>query len=343
MDWQNVIGIDIGGANLKYARVDGRAWSTPFPMWKRPDDVAATLVCDLQQRFADRPIDGLAITITGELADCFANRAEGITHLVRQAVLAAQQLQVPEPRFYGVDGGLHDHDFASSHPDLIAAANWHALASFVGHSIAPDALLIDVGSTTTDIVPIADGCVATKSKTDHDRLLEGSLVYIGCQRTPVCALVDRLNFADHSIPVMNEVFATMDDAQLLLRQAGEDPTDRGTADGQPRTVAAAKSRMARMLGLDRRQVSEEEFESMAVQVMDAARLPIQNAIHRLHAGTPFVVSGHGHGLLDGVIAAANVEVIDLADRLNPEAARCAPSYAVAQLMQRHRFVSSSAG
>ena len=63
-------------------------------------------------------------------------------------------------------------DFHSSHDacrdaDRIAAGNWHALANFVGKSFCSDGLLIDIGSTTTDIIPILQGAVATTARTDY--------------------------------------------------------------------------------------------------------------------------------------------------------------------------------
>ena len=41
----------------------------------------------------------------------------------------------------------------------------------------PDSLLIDIGTTSTDIIPIVDGEVAALGWTDPDRLASGELVY----------------------------------------------------------------------------------------------------------------------------------------------------------------------
>ncbi|MDG2224517.1 MAG: hydantoinase/oxoprolinase family protein [Rubripirellula sp.] len=336
MELSSVIGIDIGGANLKYACLDGRAWSRSFPMWKQREQVRSAITKDLCTHFdlggdlgGDfREQQTLAITITGELADCFVDRAEGVQYLVAQAMDAAADLGISGVRFYGVDGTFHCGDSATRYPDLIAAANWHALANYVAREILPDALLIDVGSTTTDIVPIRDRQVATRAATDHERLNEGSLVYVGCRRTPVCALVDRLYFRGQSTPVMNELFATIDDAQLLLHFVDESPSDLDTADGQPRTCVAATNRLARMIGLDRRTVTPSEAEDMSAQIIAAARLRIAAGVETLGQGCPIVLSGHGRGLVD----LSGREVVKLADRLSADVARCAPSFAVAHLL-----------
>src|SRR5947208_2344005 len=86
---------------------------------------------------------------------------------------------------------------SSSAPDVArrqwlrtAAANWLATAVWAGR-FAPEgaALLIDAGSTTTDIVPLWNGRPMPLGLTDPDRLRTGELVYTGARRTPVCALL----------------------------------------------------------------------------------------------------------------------------------------------------------
>ena len=52
----------------------------------------------------------------------------------------------------------------------------------------PDALLIDVGSTTADVVPIVAGRVAATGRNDLERLQAGELVYTGVLRTNLAAI-----------------------------------------------------------------------------------------------------------------------------------------------------------
>ena len=237
-------------------------------MWRNPERLADAIIDDLGRFGA---IDALAVTMTGELADCFVDRAIGVEHIVSQICHSARRLGIEQVSFYGVDGRFRDADDARRDVDLVAAANWHALASFVAREISPDAVLVDIGSTTTDIIPIADGRIATAARTDHDRLTEGSLVYVGCRRTPVCALLDRLEFRGRRSRVMNELFATIDDARLVLGTADQDVGDCDTADGKPRTAEFAGNRLARMIGLDRRTLTAGEAEGLASQVLAAAK------------------------------------------------------------------------
>ena len=150
-----IVGIDIGGANLKLASESKQAHSCFFPMWRRPETLKDSL-CESLALFQD--VSAIAVVMTGELADCFADRAEGVLHIVEHTRRAAAERDIPSCYFYGVDG-LFREQVGTEDVDLIAAANWHALASYVGQSITPNALLIDIGSTTTDIIPIRNGRV----------------------------------------------------------------------------------------------------------------------------------------------------------------------------------------
>ena len=326
------MGADIGGANLKYASVDRAAHGRTFPLWLRPKELAQAITQDLRSFL---PIGQLAVTMTGELADCFPNRHIGVQHIVRHCMQAAKDLAIERVVFYGLDGNFHRADQvldpSLGETDLLAAANWHALANYVGKHVARGGLLIDVGSTTTDIVPIDGGCVAIESRTDFQRLGCGSLVYIGCRRTPVCALVDQLVFNGQSTPVMNEVFATMDDVRLLLGLQSESTDDTDTADGKGRTSEFAAGRLARMVGLDCRQVSLKQAEKLARQVHDSACRRIGKAIDLT---TPVerqcvILSGHGDDL---VPIPKHTKTLRLKEILGDEVARCAPAFAVAQLL-----------
>ena len=79
------------------------------------------------------------------------DRAMGVEHIVSHTCRAAKGVGIDGVSFYGVDGRFRDPDDALRDVDLVAAANWHALASFVAKEIAPDAVLVDIGSTTTDM------------------------------------------------------------------------------------------------------------------------------------------------------------------------------------------------
>lgn len=338
----DAIGIDIGGANLKYAHSSGESLAIEFPLWQRPDRLADQLRSDLKQL----PIaSSYGVTMTGELADCFLDRPEGVRRIAAQAIVAIEQHAGQTPRFYGLDGKFHDPDFVGEHPDLIAAGNWHALASFACREfqdqLAAYGLLIDIGSTTTDVIPISRDGVMTESRTDFDRLAEGSLIYLGAGRTPVCALVDDLPYAGRHVPIMREVFATIDDARLLLKIASVDAQDCGSADGKPRDRFHARNRIARMIGLDHRAVDESAAREMAAAIHQSCRLVLQQSLekllHRYSLRDDFtlIISGHGKDLIPGTFLSGR-ETISLSQELGDALSRSGPAYAIAKLLESEK-------
>ena len=57
----------------------------------------------------------------------------------------------------------------------VAGVNWVATAWLVSKFIK-NCIVVDIGSTTTDIIPIVDGKMVVKGKTDLERLSNGELV-----------------------------------------------------------------------------------------------------------------------------------------------------------------------
>lgn len=324
-----ILGLDIGGANLKAATGDRRAVSVPFPLWKQPDRLPAALA-ELVAKFPDA--EELAVTMTGELCDCFETKRDGVNAIIKAVRFASGGRPI---RVWSTDGVFLNSEEAEAHHMKVAAANWHALATFAGR-FAPHygALLLDIGSTTSDVIPMSDGMPHTYGETDWSRLQRRELVYIGVRRTPVCAV-----WSDR---VCAELFATTEDVYTLLGLLPEEPDTGDTADGRPQTTEYALARLARMLGADREELSDDHIIHFATRVhaevrrrlMDACRAAYYDQqspppLHRV------IVSGAGEFLARQVAAAAFPELGDrlfsLNHELGPEVSACAPAYAVAVL------------
>jgi probable H4MPT-linked C1 transfer pathway protein len=104
-------------------------------------------------------------------------------------------------RFYAGARGLVPAEAAESEGLRLASANWLAGAELVAASL-PEALFVDIGSTTTDLTPVRGGRVRARAQDDAGRLVSGELVYTGVVRTPVMALARVAPFAGHSVPLM---------------------------------------------------------------------------------------------------------------------------------------------
>ena len=208
-----VVGWDIGGVHLKAVRAEsGRivnAVQIAAPLRAGVEPLAEAFGrAKAELGSAQRHV----VTMTGELADTFSSRPEGVARL---AMLAAHELKGTPVSIYAGPAGYIRPDQAREHAGLVASANWHACASLIagrrGH-----ALFIDMGSTTTDVIPIMDGNVAARGYTDTQRLAAGELVYTGLVRGFVMATADRAPFKGAWMPLINENFANMADVHRTL-------------------------------------------------------------------------------------------------------------------------------
>ena len=322
-----VLGLDIGGANLKAAHSGGNVRVQPFPLWKHPGGLTQVL----RQLVDSMPdADVLAVTMTGELCDCFESKRQGVLAILDAVSAVAGNRSI---RVWTTGDGFVDLAAAREKPLQVAAANWLALATFAGQ-LFPEGtvLVIDVGSTTTDIIPIIRGRPTPKGLTDPDRLRSLELVYTGVRRTPLCAVLGG--------GVAAEFFATTLDVNLVLEQFAEDPTDNNTADGRPATRAAAHARLARMVCADAETKSLEETVKLAERALLRQVYQLTMAFDHVSRSLPVpprivVLAGEGEFLARLVLGQQNSfrngKAISLSETLGPEKSRSACAYALTVL------------
>jgi len=246
------IGWDVGGAHLKACLVDAGAvrdvaqW--PCPLWLGLDRLDEALA-RARERWPQAGSGGArhAVTMTGEMTDLFAHREDGV---LRLAAHLAEALGPSLRLFAGEAGFVAPHD-AGRHWTAIASANWRATAQAVAARL-PDALLLDIGSTTSDLIAVRDGRVAARADDDAGRLATGELLYQGVVRTPLCAVAPRVDVDGESVNVMNEFFATTADVHRLTGELDPAHDQSPTADGGPKTLEATCRRIARLIGRDGR-------------------------------------------------------------------------------------------
>jgi len=338
-----ILGLDIGGANIKAANEIGHAVSRPFAIWKYPEKLTEQIE-SIRQEFPDTT--KFAVTMTAELADCFATKSEGVRFILEQVTACADDAPIV---VWTTEGRFVSAEQASYKPTSVAAANWHALATWVGGKLPPpnelqsshhSSLLIDIGTTTTDFIPIISGVPAPVGLTDVSRLQSGELCYSGVKRTPLCAIAQSVPFRNGYCSLAAELFATTLDVYLMLGEIAEDETDLETANGRPATLAAAHDRIARALCGDRDEVSRDDALHIARFIADVQRQRLAGALERVvqraqESCRLVIVSGSGSFLARKLVAQnhrlAGADVQCLDDTLSPKIAEAACAFAVAQL------------
>jgi probable H4MPT-linked C1 transfer pathway protein len=324
----SLLGLDIGGANLKAAHTNGAACTHPFQLWKHPAELPEALRILLR---AVPGYDALAVTMTGELCDCYETKRQGVHAILDAVESVAEQAPI---RVWQTDGRFVDVAAARAAAHQTAAANWLALATFAGrYAPAGPVLLLDIGSTTADLIPLFDGNPCPLGRTDPARLRSRELIYAGVRRTPLCALL--------GTSVAAEWFATTHDVYLVLGDIPENPADTDTADGRPATVSAAQARLARMLCADAETCTAEATTNLAQEAharqLNLLRDALDQVVSRLPA-TPetVILAGSGEFLARKLCTRLRdksaIRLVSLTEQLGPTISTAACAYAVAVLL-----------
>jgi probable H4MPT-linked C1 transfer pathway protein len=333
-----LLGWDIGGVNIKVARVldDGRvvARSRPFELQRAPHDLILRLreLASAVGAPSDAAASRCAVTMTAELSQMFRSKGEGVG-FVLDAVEAA--FPGADTCVFAVDGRFLSPSVARALPMAVAAANWAATARLVAQRY-PTVVLIDIGTTTTDVIPIVDGEVVAQGTTDPARLASGELVYSGAVRTPVEAIVRDVPYQDGRASVSAEGFALIGDVHVWRGALRLDDYSVATPDRRAVTREFAGERLARVICADLELLDERGVSSIADAVAAQQITTIADAIRRVVSRHPAlgtaVVTGVGAFIAEAAARAAGLDVVWLADDIGEQAARYAPAAAVVLLL-----------
>lgn len=332
-----VAGFDIGGAHLKVTRAEhGRvvaAATAATPLWQGLDKLEAGFQ-ELEPIYRGAGLH--AFTMTGELSDIFPSREAGVTTLLKQIAerFPAESLVYAGPEgFVGIDA-------AANLTMDVASANWHATAALAGR-LAGDALLVDMGSTTIDIVALEAGAVANEGYTDAERLLTGELVYTGFTRTFLFGVASSAPVRGRLTPLMNEYFASIADAHRILGVLDEADDRHPSADGKEKTGVGSIARLARMIGRDTADLLPGEWRDIAAWFSEQQLRTVHDAAFRvagkLAAGAPIVGAGTGRWQIKRLAQRMERRFLDFADLIPADdairgaASSAAPATAMALL------------
>jgi probable H4MPT-linked C1 transfer pathway protein len=321
-----VIGWDVGGVNTKAARVEGgtvrELRSVPFEIQRAPGELAP-LIARLAREVGSTQESHHAVTMTAELSQYFLTKREGVSF-----VLDAFESALPrsEIQLYGTDGAFHRVNIGRGNPLLVAASNWTATAALVADKW-PDAVLVDIGTTTTDIIPVSSGIVVARGRTDPDRLRTAELLYLGALRTPVEAIVHEVPLGDSMAGVSAESFALAGDVYLWVGEIAEGDYTVPTPDGRAATRAGARDRLARVVCADRELLDDPAIDAIARHVARVQADRVARSLERVIAHHPsisrVVTAGLGSFIARraaGLVRPVPLEVAELGPRFTPAAA-----------------------
>lgn len=330
------VGIDIGGANTKAVFFQDCEvedyWLEHIPIWKGLEKLEVFLE-DLEESTEPQVV---AITMTGELSDVFNSKHEGVERLVR---MVGEIFSNSPTYFLSLRGDFLPADEALSSPEELSASNWVSSALFLGIDY-PNSLLIDVGSTTSDLIPIRDGNPDPQGWTDYGRLKTKELVYTGILRTPLSYLKSEVSLAGEKTGIAAECFANMADAYRVLGLIDESNYTCETPDGRGKSEEECMRRIARMfcsdlekIGEDRAIEAAEVFQEEQVSMLREAVEEVAER-HDLDKSDPILATGIGRRILAETAArrAGFEDIVDVAEAYDEIAALMTPAYGLGMLI-----------
>lgn len=351
----SVIGWDIGGAHVKAVMLDEqgqivRVSQQACALWKGLPLLEAAITHVLQDWQVESGMCTHAVTMTGELVDLFENRRQGVREIAQTV-----KHHIPGALFYKASAaqGAGFTATVAGEETHIASMNWHASAQcLASHTVNSSVLVVDIGSTTSDITLCDQQQVLPVGWSDAERMASQSLYYTGVVRTPLMALGPMIRWSEpgqshHQLRhIAAEYFATTADVYRVLGELAPQYDLAETADVHGRTVLDSMRRLARMVGHDVEDRPADVWHALALAFKNAQLDALQQAVQSMMAQSPSAVPATMIGL-----GAGNFLVGALAQRLKlsyqpatawmpasdpalkQDAEVCFPAYAVARLWQ----------
>lgn len=238
------LGVDIGGAHLKLVgtNIKKKVIFVSYlkcPIWEDINNLRLHLT-SLKAKI-DINYVICCITMTAELCDCFENRNSGVKKIFSIC------------KESGLNFFFFSNSFCAPTKKLctssVSSMNWLAPAVFLKEKIK-NAILIDFGSTTTDITIIQNYHLSNLGYTDFDRLKNSELVYTGIVRTPIFSISKSLLIEGMKLTIIPEQFSNMADIYRIRDSLPKNVDLFSTMDKKDKSKISSLKRVSRNFGFD---------------------------------------------------------------------------------------------
>ncbi len=322
-----ILGLDIGGANIKAGLVEvynGRIMESRttvryLPLWRVGKKKLSSELQEISTFLSQTDkLDDVGVTMTAELSDVFKSKKEGVKYVLKNVENIWSNTK---PLIVDNSGRLVTLNEGYSNYLTVSSANWAATAQVLTN-IFKNCVLIDVGSTTTDIVPIVDHKVSVSGRTDLERLATGELIYTGILRSSIPSIVHSIPVKGNETKIASEIFALSADVHLILGNISQGEYSTETADGRGKSQKECLSRLARTVCADSDFLGETELKKMADNIYSDQVKKIENGLKQVWSRDifekksiskmPIVTTGLGGRIL-GKEAASNLGFRNFSD------------------------------
>ncbi|WP_455646177.1 hydantoinase/oxoprolinase family protein [Methanosphaera sp.] len=263
------MGLDIGGANTDCVIIDLtdkqeiksiKSYKEYLPMWKDNEKLPE---CLMKLYNNDPEIEVICVSMTAELADSYNTKTEGVLDISKKVIETFPEKIV---KFVTFDG-LKDYTDILKNPLDAAAANWIGTVNAIKY-IKNNCIFMDMGSTTTDIIPLKNRKEIASGHTDTQRLGTGELVYTGMLRTNLATIVHEVPVNNTPTSVSSEIFTISADIHRILGNITEDEYTCDTPDGKNKDIESCKRRLCRLICADLDTLDDNEINNIAQYIYE---------------------------------------------------------------------------
>jgi len=350
----DILGLDVGGANVKAVGItlNDRGVSVSgvirryHPLWLRGIESLKQLLKEIKKEFSLKSGEYyVGVTMTAELSDVFKTKYEGVKTIVE--IVEDVYSDSKGVYYVTVDIDLIHSTKAVENYLRVAAANWAATAWLMKYKCYEwgihDAVLVDIGSTTTTIIPIVNCDVRVRGYTDPEKLTYGELVYTGVLRGNVATLVSSVPYRGFYTRVSSERFSLIGDIHLILGHISNEEYTTETADGRGKSLEEAIQRIARIICADSNIISPKEAVEIARYIYEKQILTVFEALMQVRSwlvsqgvnleGFTVITAGLGEFLAAEASRRAGFKkIVSINELIGEKVASVLPSYASALMV-----------
>ena len=339
------IGWDIGGAHLKSCVINNQKTVCSVDLcelWKTKE--LGYIIGQIIEQHAHNGIINNVITMSGEMCDIFENRDQGVKEILNYFKKFANTHVYT--RHCGIVNVKYNKKLQN-----IASANWHVIAKFMSKKLA-NAIIIDLGSTTTDFILIKNSKIINKRVDDFSGLSSQELLYVGCLRTPPYIFERSLRINKKDIHIIPENFSSLADVYRIIKKIPKSLYYSSTCDDKEKDIKACMVRFARNFGLDYKQ-KQHKFLVSAAQKISDLHSTILNKVIDYHIEKNFLSEknvkiiglGIGEEIIRDLCVKNHREYLDLStimgarmSRKNISPHHIAPAYFLAMMLKAERML-----
>ena len=330
------LGIDIGGAHIKIVGLDKQKkiilvkyikfyfWKNKAKLFKFFDFINSI----------STPHTKIGITLTAELCDIFETRIDGFKKIYNECKRLKNKFF-----FYTSSKEVFT---VKSNTKKIISMNWHATGKFISKNLS-NAVIVDFGSTTTDIICIKNKIIKNLSFDDFSRLKNNELIYTGLTRTPIFGIMNELSLNGINYPVIPEFFSSMSDVYRINKSLDKILDIDDTADNTEKNLNQSFIRVARNFGFDFDKSNKELLKKISRKLINCQMNKIAVSLDKLiikfnmSKKVPIVLCGIGNKVLRNFLKSKNILEFEkfthsYKKNLKTIATHHAPAYSVAFLL-----------